>query len=165
MRQAALFRLAMVISLSVYFPPAVQAAGLSDRPGTGPKMVPIQEDADDAKGSGTAEPGFDNVEVIDPGLEGRLSVVSVGSDRTGTNLLSVFVTLKNLTSSSLMVEAETLYKDANGDWMDGGKAGWISLEIKPHEEFDYRSASLSDEAQDFLVRLRRPGSPADGSKS
>jgi hypothetical protein len=116
---------------------------------------------DEAKISSTAETGFDNVEVT--GLDGKLSVVSVGSDRTHTNLLSIFATLKNLTSSSLMIEAETLYKDANGDWMDGGKPSWLPLEIKPHQELEYRSASLSEEAQDFLVRIRRPGS-ADGGK-
>jgi hypothetical protein len=104
----------------------------------------------------TDEAGFDNVQVLDPALEGRLSVISVGSERTHMNLLSIFATLKNLTGKPLAIEAQTLYKDGNGDWLDSGKASWISLELKPHEEMDYRSASLSEAAQDFLVRIRRP---------
>jgi hypothetical protein len=148
MRPGILFRLmgATAIALSILNPAKAGDSSGSTRHG----------ESDEVKISSTAETGFDNVEVLDRSLDGRLSVVSVGSDRTKTNLLSIFATLKNLTSSSLLIEAETLYKDGNGDWMDGGKASWLSLEIKPHAELEYRSASLSEEAQDFLVRIRRP---------
>lgn len=146
MRPKALFRLmgSGVIALSILN---------SAKAGNSAK----HRESDEAQISSTAETGFDNVEVLDRSLDGKLSVVSVGSDRTKTNLLSIFVSLKNLTSSSLLIEAETLYKDGNGDWIEGGKASWLSLEIKPHGELEYRSASLSEEAQDFLVRIRRPG--------
>jgi hypothetical protein len=103
-----------------------------------------------------SEVGFDNVDVLDAGLNGQISVVRVGSQRTNTNLLSIFASLKNMTAHSLTIQAQTLYKDGDGNWLDGGKAGWLTLELKPHEELEYRSASLSDEAQDFLVRVRRP---------
>lgn len=103
-----------------------------------------------------SEAGFDNVDVLDTALNGKLSVVRVGSQRTNTNLLSIFASLKNLTDHALTIQAQTLYKDGDGNWLDGGKAGWLTLQLKPHEELEYRSASLSDEAQDFLVRVRRP---------
>ncbi len=103
-----------------------------------------------------SEAGFDNVDVLDPALGGQLSVVRVGSQRTNTNLLSIFASLKNLTDHTLTIQAQTLYKDGDGNWLDGGKAGWLTLELKPHEELEYRSASLSEDAQDFLVRVRLP---------
>jgi hypothetical protein len=154
MRRPALFRLTVATAAALVF---------LGYPGHGSPgvFVPLDNPPQDGGSNafGTAETGFDNVEMSDPGLEGKLSVVSVGSDRTNTNLLSIFATLKNLTSSSLMIEAETLYKDGNGAWLDGGKGSWLVLEIKPHEEMEYRSASLSEDAQDFLVRIRRPGTP------
>jgi hypothetical protein len=98
--------------------------------------------------------GFGNVDLVDGALAGKLGVLRVGSDRTGTNLLSISATLKNATGHALTIEAQTLYKDADGNWIDGGRAGWLTLEIKPHGELRYRSASLSDDARDFLVRIR-----------
>ena len=38
--------------------------------------------------------------------------------------------------------------------MNGGRAGWISLDLKPHGRLDYRSEALSVDARDFLVRIR-----------
>jgi hypothetical protein len=101
-----------------------------------------------------SEAGFDNVDVVDAALTGKISVLRVGSQRTNTNLLSIFASLKNLTGHAITIQAQTLYKDGDGNWLDGGKAGWVSLTLKPHEELEYRSASLSDDAQDFLVRIR-----------
>ena len=105
---------------------------------------------------GDSEAGFDNVDVLDAALNAKISVVRVGSQRTNTNLLSIFAGLKNLTGHPVTIQAQTLYKDGDGNWLDGGKAGWLTLQLKPHEELEYRSASLSDDAQDFLVRVRRP---------
>jgi hypothetical protein len=117
-------------------------------------LTPIHATA--APAQSDSEAGFDNVDVLDAGLNGQLSVVRVGSQRTNTNLLSIFASLKNLTAHPLTIQAQTLYKDGDGNWLDGGRAGWLTLELKPHEELEYRSASLSEEAQDFLVRIRRP---------
>jgi hypothetical protein len=102
-----------------------------------------------------SEAGFDNVQLTDSTLEARISVTRVGSQRTNTNLLSIFADLKNLTGHTVAIETQTLYKDGDGNWLDGGRAGWLPLELKPHEEFEYRSASLSDQARDFLVRVRQ----------
>jgi hypothetical protein len=105
---------------------------------------------------GDSELGFDNVDVIDHGLEAKLNVVSAGSQRTANNLLAIFATVKNLTAHRLVIQAQTLYKDRAGNWLDGGRAGWITLTLQPHQKLDYRSASLSIQAQDFVVRIRRP---------
>ncbi len=102
--------------------------------------------------------GFDNVDLLDGGLTGKLGVVRVGSDRSDENLLSILAALKNLTGHTLKLEAQTLYKDASGNWMNGGRAGWIPVDLKPHAQFNYRSESLSVDASDFLVRIRLAGS-------
>jgi hypothetical protein len=103
--------------------------------------------------------GFENVDLLDGTLTGKLGVIDVGSNRSTDNLLNVCATLKNITGHTLKIEAQTLYRDASGNWINGGRAGWITLEIKPRGELAYRSASLTDEAQDYLVRvrLRKPG--------
>ena len=103
------------------------------------------------------ESGFDNVDLLDGSLTGKLGVMRVGSDRSDENLLSILAALKNLTGHPLKLEAQTLYKDANGNWMNGGYAGWIPLELKPHGQLNYRSESLSVDAQNFLVRIRLVG--------
>jgi hypothetical protein len=141
MRQAVFFPLIGAAMLALALP-----ISLSDAKADGVNKAPS-----------AAEGDSDNVEILDSDLDEQLSVSSVGSQRTNTNLLSVFATLKNLTSRALVIEAATLYKNANGDLIDGGKASWLSLRLKPHEEMEYRSASLSEDAQDFLVRIRRPG--------
>jgi hypothetical protein len=101
--------------------------------------------------------GFYNVDLLDGSLTGKLGVMRVGSDRSDENLLSILAALKNLTGHPLKLEAQTLYRDASGNWMNGGCAGWIPLQLKPHGQLNYRSESLSVEAQDFLVRIRLVG--------
>jgi len=101
---------------------------------------------------------FDNLEIVDPSLKGRLAVLRVGSEPTQNNLLSVFVGVKNSTSKPLTLEIQTLYKDKLGNPLNEGS--WIPLTLKPKEETEYRSASISADAVDFLVRIR--GAQATG---
>jgi hypothetical protein len=98
---------------------------------------------------------FDNVEILDSSLQAKLAILRVGSDRTATNLLSIFVGLKNKTAHRLEIQAQTIYKDKSGNPLNHGQAGWISMTLKPHEESEYRSASISEDAVDFLVRIRK----------
>jgi len=96
---------------------------------------------------------FDNLEVVDANLKGSLSVLRVGSEPSANELLSVFVGLKNKTSHPLALQVQTLYKDKAGDSLNTGS--WVTMTLKPHEETEYRSSSISAEAVDFLVRIRR----------
>ena len=96
--------------------------------------------------------GFDNVDLIDASLTGKLCIVRVGSDRSDENLLSILAALKNLTGRTLRLEAQTVYRDADGSWINGGRAGWIALDLKPHGELNYRSEALSGRGK----RLSRP---------
>ena len=98
---------------------------------------------------------FDNVEILSSSLQSKLTILRAGSDRTSTNLLSVFVGLKNDTPRRLEIQVATLYKDKSGNRLDNGQASWLSLTLKPHEELEYRSASLSEDAVDFLVHIRK----------
>ena len=96
--------------------------------------------------------GFDNLEVMDPSLNAKLGIQRVGSEPDASNLLSVFVGLKNKTAHPLDLEMETLYKDKAGNALNTGS--WIPMTLKPHEETVYRSASISEAATDFFVRVR-----------
>ncbi len=96
---------------------------------------------------------FDNLEMADDSLKGKLAVLRVGSEPSPNDLLSVFAGLKNRTSQPLTFQVQTLYKDKTGNSLNGGS--WISMTLKPHEETEYRSTSISAEAVDFLVRIRR----------
>jgi hypothetical protein len=106
-----------------------------------------------AVGATDADLSFDNIDVIDASLSGKLAVLRVGSD-VGTNkLLSVFAGLKNKTGHHLDLEIETIYKDTYGNALNSGS--WIPFNLKAHEEKEYHSASISEQATDFLVRVRR----------
>lgn len=97
--------------------------------------------------------GFDNLDIVDSSLKGKLAILRVGSEPTANNLLSVFAGLKNKTTHPLSIEVQTLYKDKVGSPLNDGS--WIPMTLKPHEETEYRSASISADAADFLIRIRR----------
>jgi hypothetical protein len=107
------------------------------------------EDTGDPADAGS---NFDNLEIVDASLNAKVTVLRVGSERTPNNLLSVFAGLKNATPHRLVLEAETIYKDKAGNPLNAGS--WIPVVLKPREEGEYRSASISEEAVDFLVRVR-----------
>ena len=82
-----------------------------------------------------------------------MAILRVGSEPTPTNLLGVFVGLRNKTSHRLELQIQTVYKDRSQNDLNAGS--WINLTLKPHEETEYHSASISDQAVDFMVRIRR----------
>ena len=96
-----------------------------------------------------------NLEIVTPGLNDRLAVNKVKSSRTDNNLLSVSAALKNDSGRDLPLQVETLYRDKDGRSLNDGHAGWVPLTLKPHEQTEYRSVSITDNASDFLVRIRR----------
>jgi Protein of unknown function (DUF1425) len=102
--------------------------------------------------------GFDNLEIVTPDLKGRVAVLRVGSDRTDSNLLSVFAGVKNRTAHRIEIEMQTVYRDKEGKPLTDGFGGWIPITLKPHEETQYRSVAISENATDFVVRIRHaPG--------
>ncbi|MCE0498103.1 MAG: hypothetical protein LV481_09180 [Methylacidiphilales bacterium] len=109
------------------------------------------------KDSGTSDTttAFDNVDLVNANLVGKLAILRAGSSRTEDNLLSVFVGLKNETARVLQVEIQTIYKDSSGQALTQGTENWIPMKLKPHEEAQYRSVAISEDAADFLVRIRR----------
>jgi hypothetical protein len=104
-----------------------------------------------------ASSDFDNLEFVGPGLKDKLVVLRVGAGRTETNLLSVFAGVRNKTGHRLELEMQTLYRDREGRPLSDGHGSWIPITLKPHEETQYRSVALSEEATDFLVRVRPAG--------
>jgi hypothetical protein len=108
-------------------------------------------------GQGTdTDTNFDNLDIIDSTLHGKVGVLRVGSEVGTNNLLTVFAGLKNKTSHTLDLEVETIYKDNEGSPLNAGS--WIPVTLKAHEETEYHSTSISERAVDYLVRVRRaPG--------
>lgn len=125
-----------------------------------PPPAPVAAPASPATTAEGTDAGssFDNLEFADAGLNGKLAILRVGSEPSANNLLSVFAGLKNKTEHRLALEVETIYKDKDGNALNAGS--WIPLTLKPHEEKEYRSTSISAEAVDFLVRVRRASNPA-----
>jgi hypothetical protein len=97
---------------------------------------------------------FDNLEFVTPTLKSKLAVVRVGADRSDSNLLTVFAGVRNKSAKPLNIEVQTIYKDKNGEPLTDGKGGWIPLNLKPHEETQYRSMAISEDATDYIVRIR-----------
>jgi hypothetical protein len=97
---------------------------------------------------------FDNLEIVSPSLKGQLAVTRVGSDRTDGNLLSVFAGLKNKSGHPLQLEVQTLYMDKTDHSLTDGRKSWIPITLKPHEATQYRSVAISEDATDFVVRIR-----------
>ena len=95
---------------------------------------------------------FDNLDVIDASLGGKLAVLRVGSDVGVNKLLSVFAGMRNKTGHALNLEIQTIYKDTYGNALNSGS--WIPFTLKAHEEKEYRSSAISEQATDFLVRVR-----------
>jgi len=96
---------------------------------------------------------FDNLEIVDAALNTKVAVLRVGSQLAENNLLTVFAGFKNKTERRLALEVETIYKDKSGNTLNAGS--WIPLTLDAHEEKDYRSTSISVDAVDFLIRVRR----------
>ena len=148
-------------------PPPAPALPVAAQPQVQPRaQVPTLPPAQKPPPASTGNPGtdadpgstFDNLDVADPGLNGQLPVLRVGSEMTPNNLLAVFAGLKNRTGHRLTLNVETIYTDKAGNVLNAGS--WIALVLKPHEEKEYRSASISEDATDFLIRVQRAPIPA-----
>ena len=112
--------------------------------------------AADLSDAGSGDAGFDftNVEIVDDSLKNKVELLRIGSRRGTNNLLAVFAGLKNATGHKLSLEVETVYKDKGGHELN--KGSWIRIALKAHEENDYRSSAITEEAVDFVIRVRRP---------
>jgi hypothetical protein len=111
-----------------------------------------------------ALPLFDNLEIVNPSLKDKLAVLRVGAGRSDSNLLSVFAGVKNKTAHPLDLEMQTVYRDKDGNSLTDGRGSWIAINLKPHEETQYRSVAISEDATDFVVRIRHAPGTAEASQ-
>jgi hypothetical protein len=116
----------------------------------------------EAASSSSASDDFDNLEIVGGGLKGKLAVLRVGSNRNDSDVLSVFAGLKNETGRKLELELQTIYRDRDGHSLSDGEGSWIPVTLKPHEQTQYRSVALSQDATDFVVRIRPAASSPSG---
>ena len=113
---------------------------------------------------------FDNLE-LNAALKNKLAVLRVGSGLTESHLLSVFAGVKNKSTRPLTIEVQTIYRDKDGHQLTDGRSSWIPITLRPHQETQYRSMAISEQASDFLVRIRNaaptpaPESPATDAQA
>jgi hypothetical protein len=131
-------------------------AGIQCAPGDPSLLDSPGSTAAEAQGQSTGgDIDFSKLELVDESLKPKLSLLRIGSQRSPTNnLLAVFAGFRNNTGRKLSFEIETIYKDKDGNLLN--KSSWIRFSLAPHEETDYRSSSLSDDAVDFTIRVRKP---------
>jgi hypothetical protein len=128
-------------------------AGANPQPWPMPaQFILLAGNANAGEGS-DAGSSFDNLDIVDDSLKGKLAILRVGSEPSANDLLSVFAGLKNKTARRLNLEVQTIYQDKSGNALNAGS--WIPVTLKPYEEKEYRSTSISEEAVDFLIRVRR----------
>jgi len=129
-------------------------------PATPPKALPVVSNASDptsAEADDDSGSTFDNLEIVDTSLKGKLGISRVGSQVADNKLLTVFAGLKNKTSHRLALEVMTIYKDQTGASLNA--ASWIPVTLKAKEEREYRSSSITEQAVDFMIRVRRAQVP------
>lgn len=125
-------------------------------PATPPRALPVVPPASDASpAAADSDSGstFDNLEIVDSSLKGKLGISRVGSQMADNKLLTVFAGFKNKTSHRLPLEVMTIYKDQAGNPLNA--ASWIPVTLKANEEREYRSSSITVQAVDFMIRVRR----------
>jgi hypothetical protein len=144
--------LVTLADLTGHSPSIGQTAGLAE---SSPGEVAFEGGA-----ASEASSDFDNLEIVGGNLRDKLAVLRVGSDRSESNLLSVFAGVKNKTSQRLELEMQTVYRDKEGRPLGDGRSSWVPITLKPHEATQYRSVALSEDATDFLVRIRHASPPS-----
>lgn len=140
----------LTVGLSAVPQKALPVVQVTPVPATKPAPTANPVDEPDA-GPGRT---FDNLEIVDPALKGKIDVLRVGSQiEEHNNLLVVFAGFRNKTSKKLSLEVMTIYKDKSGTELN--KASWIPLTLKAKEEHEYRSSSITEAATDYVIHVRR----------
>ena len=101
---------------------------------------------------------LDKVEILDASLKPKLTFQRMSSHRAPNKLLDVSVNVHNNTGNVVLFEAETIFKDKDGTPLNKGSC--IDFSLKPYDEIDYRSTSISEKAVDFTICLRSSPAPA-----
>ncbi len=152
----------MAPAIDDQLPPASAAAPMLAKNSSG-QITWIGDTSQDQANASPVTPNFDNLEIVNASLKDKLSVLRIGSQRSDSNLLSVFAGVKNQTGHVLDLEMQTIYRDKDGQALTG-HGSWIPITLKPHEETQYRSVAISEDATDFVVRIRHAQSPEQASR-
>jgi hypothetical protein len=133
--------------------PAISAIDPDDVPAPG-TMGALPQTASD----------LDDLEIVNDSLKGKLAVLRIESSRSDSNLLAVLAGIKNQTSRRLDLEVQTVYRDKDGNSLSSGAGTWMTLTLKPHQETQYRSEAISEDATHFVVRVRHAAGTAEASQ-
>lgn len=84
-----------------------------------------------------------------------VSVVRTDSERIGSGLLKVTLTLRNRTKSNLWVDIRTTFLDANNHVLE--QTNWEPILLDSRTVSEYTCTSLSNKAADYQIIMRKPG--------
>ena len=83
-----------------------------------------------------------------------VKVARADSERVGSGLLKVILTLRNTTKSNLWVEIRTTYLDERQHVLE--QTNWEPIELNARTVSEYTCTSLSSKAADYQVIIRKP---------
>lgn len=93
---------------------------------------------------------------LDVAWGGELRVASTNQNETKDGRLRVVVELHNTTGTSLDLQVQTAFKDANGVLLED-ETNWEHVIIPRRSMELYTTSSLTRQAKDYVVRIRKGG--------
>ena len=81
-------------------------------------------------------------------------VVKVDTERTGSGLLKVILTMRNRTKKNLWVDVRTTFLDADGHVLD--QSNWEPIMLDARTVSEYTCTSLNSQPADYQVIIRKP---------
>lgn len=83
-----------------------------------------------------------------------VKVVRVDTERIGSGLLKVILTLRNKTKKNLWVDTRTTFLDAKGHVLE--QTNWEPILLDARTVSEYTCTSLGNQAADYQIIIRKP---------
>ena len=97
--------------------------------------------------------------ILTPGLERRVAVEKTGADRTSTNTLEVWATLRNRTQYEQKILVRTQYYNNDRTAVEGPDQ-WQSIFLPPNAIDTYRTYSRGTDAAFYYIEIMEFSPPA-----
>lgn len=108
-----------------------------------------------ARGGGVGVEATKQIVIMDRDLYWPLKIVTSKAEREADGRLRVTVAMKNDLKQPLALQVQTVFKDASGT-STGDETNWEPIVIPGGATDTHRVVSGNAEADDFVVRIRRP---------
>jgi hypothetical protein len=87
-----------------------------------------------------------------------ITVARIDSERVGSGLLKVVLTLRNTTKDNLWAEIRTTFLDGRGHKLED--TNWEPVQLNARTVSEYTCTSISPKASDYQVIIRKPSKTA-----